>query len=208
MMDTYNTKSYAKMNIALEELSYVLQKNSIGYDRKKFVQLVTEYFLHRQEVTAASDMKKYRTVLSENRCITDEDLSNVKYFTESDIDENEVKRLLNDFKSGEDKSISRLKDTIESIFSKNIFDIISELPNILIWVREFLTLGIIDKKYIVDIIEFITDKFINMKLKRDEITKIILVFETEVNNTEVSMDINDGDKYEKLLSYNNALNSS
>lgn len=208
MMDTYNTKSYAKMNIALEELSYVLQKNSIGYDRKKFVQLVTEYFLHRQEVTAASDMKKYRTVLSENRCITDEDLSNVKYFTESDIDENEVKRLLNDFKSGDDKSISKLKDTIESIFSKNIFDIISELPNILIWVREFLTLGIIDKKYIVEIIEFITDKFINMELKRDEITKIILTFETEVNNTEVSMDINDGDKYEKLLSYNNALNSS
>ena len=48
LIDTYSDiPPYGKMNIALEELSFYLQKQDVDYDKSKFVELVTEYFLYR-----------------------------------------------------------------------------------------------------------------------------------------------------------------
>ena len=75
MIDTYKTPGYAKLNIALEELSYIYQKNAIHYDKAKMVQLVTEYFLSRSQHIEKSDMALYKEVLLDNCCISDADLS-------------------------------------------------------------------------------------------------------------------------------------
>ena len=71
MLDTYdNIPSYGKMNIALEELSYYLQKQDVKYDRSKFVKLVTEYFLYRNSDIDKTTKTRYRNVLKENIMIT------------------------------------------------------------------------------------------------------------------------------------------
>ena len=85
MIDTYKTPGYAKLNIALEELSYIYQKNAIHYDKAKMVQLVTEYFLSRSQHIEKSDMALYKEVLLDNCCISDADLSGVSYFIKEDF---------------------------------------------------------------------------------------------------------------------------
>ena len=80
MIDTYDMPSYAKLNVALEEISYILQKNAVSYDRSELVQHITEYFLHRDQKTSTETLNEYRKVLQENCCITDDDLSLVSYF--------------------------------------------------------------------------------------------------------------------------------
>ena len=85
MIDTYKTPGYAKLNIALEEISYIYQKNAIPYDKPKMVQLVTEYFLSRSQHIEKSDMALYKEVLLDNCCISDADLSGVSYFVNEDF---------------------------------------------------------------------------------------------------------------------------
>ena len=85
MIDTYRTPGYAKLNIALEEISYIYQKNAIPYDKTKMVQLVTEYFLSRSQHIEKSDMALYKEVLLDNCCISDADLSGVSYFIKEDF---------------------------------------------------------------------------------------------------------------------------
>ena len=85
MIDTYKTPGYAKLNIALEEISYIYQKNAIPYDKPKMVQLVTEYFLSRSQHIEKSDMALYKEVLLDNCCISDADLSGVSYFINEDF---------------------------------------------------------------------------------------------------------------------------
>ena len=86
MIDTFNTPQYAKMNIVLEEISYLYQKNGIKYNKSKMVQLVTEYFLSNNKHITQEDKNNYKQILNDNCCINNKDLINVRYLLNENID--------------------------------------------------------------------------------------------------------------------------
>lgn len=110
MIDTYNLNSYKKMNICIEEMSYLFNKNNVNYDKKEFVKLITEHFLIESDST--NEINNFKKVLSESYCLESEDLRRVRYL----------------FRESEDPDYTpRMADYINNFYSspearKNIWD--------------------------------------------------------------------------------------
>ena len=210
LIDTYdNIPSYGKMNIVIEQMSYYMQKNAVNYSREDFVSLVTEYFLLRQKEMSPVEVTKYKKVLRENKFISEEDKSKVRYFTESDfVDSNEVRKLIDDYKAKEIKDVGTLRYMISSIYTKKPEDIIDEAPSILSFLRIFIILGVFGVNPIASLIVFIADKYIAMEMTRTQINKVITAFNSEVAKVEKKMDFTEGDKYQELKEYKSSLEKS
>ncbi len=126
MIDTYRTPGYAKLNIALEELSYIYQKNAIPYDKSKMVQLVTEYFLSRSQHIEKSDMALYKEVLLDNCCISDADLSGVSYFIKEDFSvEKEPEKPVNPY----DVTVTVNTDDILDVAKRKLDALVNDTEN-------------------------------------------------------------------------------
>lgn len=155
MIDTYTIPSYAKLNIALEELSYVLQKNLIDYDSARMVQLITEYFIN----FGNDEPEMYKKILTENYCISEEDLSDIKYFMEDFVAADKVKEeeinpydistvnvadkinnciaLVNQFKANSSKKIDDFIFVLDKCSDEPVNYQIQALPDLFDWIRNF-----------------------------------------------------------------------
>ena len=196
MIDTYNTPSYAKMNIIIEELSYVYQNNGINYDPNKMIQLISEYFLN----TTDGDLKDLQTVLDENLCISGSDINNSILLTE-EVEENNGEQInpydinnsidninkcviiFNNFKAKQGKAVDNFKETINAISDEPLNYQIDALPQIFDWIRNF---GI--DIYINNLEEFISifEKYIEFlanKAREDQnVNKLLLLINSEMLN--------------------------
>lgn len=221
MIDTYDIPSYAKMNISLEEFSYVLQKNFIKYDSSRMVQLITEYFV---SFGTDPDKEAYRKVLSENYCICEEDLSKIKYFMEDFAPADDVEitddsdynpyamgtpevidrlnscvDLFNQFKAATDKTEEDLKNVLENISNEDVIYQIYALPDIFDWIRNFglakfgNTIADVMKIFLNNVISLINGN-------SNQLDKLFIVLEAEINKLrDVEIDDGPADNYVKVL---------
>ena len=156
MLDTYSTPSYAKLNIALEELSYIYQKNAMEYDRPRMVQLVTEYFLSNGNIDK-DELDNFATILKENYCISDTDLAHISYVTEEFVDPegddqeaynpydlskvldklNNCVAIFNAFKLSEKKSLEDLMGVYNRISEEPVNYQIEALDELFDWLINF-----------------------------------------------------------------------
>lgn len=74
LIDTYDLPNYQKMNLCIEELYYLIQKNNGSTDIHKIPDCVTEYFMFRQPKYSEKDMKGFRKVLNENCFLEENDI--------------------------------------------------------------------------------------------------------------------------------------
>lgn len=87
MIDTYSMEAYKKLNICVEEMCYLLEKNGYNYDKAQLVQYITEYFVLNTPDLSIRDLKNFKRALEESYLLESDDLINIEYlFTES-IDE-------------------------------------------------------------------------------------------------------------------------
>nr|DAG94170.1 MAG TPA: hypothetical protein [Herelleviridae sp.] len=115
LIDTYNLESYKKMNICIEEMSYIFGKNNINYDKKEFVKLITEHFLIESD--SENEINKFKKVLTESYCLDSQDLRRVGYLFRESEDPNYTPRMadyINDFYS----SPKSRKDILDSLIMK------------------------------------------------------------------------------------------
>ena len=166
LIDTYNRPDYVKFNLCLEELSYLVEKENIPCKKDDLVKFVTEYFLLRSPKTSEGDFNKYRQVLRENCCITDEDTDKVDYFlTGEKSDNRNIARLIKEFMIKNNKSEEDLFNLVRSIFNDgNNLDISNNI-NQVIWL-----FWLIYRKDCMDnnqIIDFLNTEFV------DNIEKVI-----------------------------------
>ena len=78
LLDTYNISPKAKLNIALENISYALFKSGHDIDLSEAAGYIVEFFLTRESVITDKDYDGYIDVLKSNRFIDNED-SNFSY---------------------------------------------------------------------------------------------------------------------------------
>jgi hypothetical protein len=234
MIDTYKTPGYAKLNIALEELSYIYQKNAISYDKPKMVQLVTEYFLSRSQHIKRSELKNYQSVLQDNCCITNEDLSGVEYFLKEDFStedkedtsekinpydvtvtvdtedildvakrkldslinptENPVQTAFDVYKSSEDKTSETFSSFIDHTLAQKTSDIISVLPSILDWFRNFALANLLKLDDVVTFMTGLLDKSISLDhITSKEAKELRDILQNEINKLNLFLNDEDSD---------------
>lgn len=218
MLDTYDLKPHAKMNVCLEELSYLLQKHNVKYDKSKFVKYVTEYFLTRQKEVSDGDFIRFRTVLSENSMISDNDLSAVTYFTELYDDSKSIMlQLLNNFTKSEKKDI--LNDFGAIIRSAPVGymiprnDFCTNFGLVLSYIRDYLLIDAYDITEIIEVLSTVADNIEEQmsndtwKYSREELDQIVSQFEKEINIIDLELNsCTEQDLVEKLVALKDCYN--
>ena len=208
LLDTYdNIPSYGKMNIALEELSYYLQKQAIEYDKSKFVELVTEYFLYRNSNIDKQTKTRYRNVLKENIMISDNDLSNIKYFIEQEeyVDYYDIRKMIFNFNNNECKDLGELKSELQNIFEKSPKSVIDHYSFLLETLRHLLIIGTYNFDSIQDILRYVPTRAMETNLDTKYTNKLIDIYRMELEIVEKQMHIVTGDKYTMLQNYHNCI---
>lgn len=114
MIDTYGDLTpYQKLNLCLEEVSYVFDKNHIEYNRKDFVNYILEYFLLTNPILTSKDKRGYRKVFSEGFYITETDKNAVEYLLNEDYEfADTIVDNIKAFLSSEDKSLEAFTNTL------------------------------------------------------------------------------------------------
>lgn len=85
LLDTYNMSSKAKLNIALENVSYALFKSGHDIDLNEASEYIVEYFLTRDTIITDKDYKGYIDVLEHNGFI-DKESENISYVFKTNED--------------------------------------------------------------------------------------------------------------------------
>lgn len=184
MIDTYDSiPTYGKMNIALEELSYLLTKNAIYYNDKVFIESVVDYFLSRETNSHTDLTIGYSRVLSESSVVSKDELDNVKFLLYGASTNNRIMDSINEYKLTENKGDKLFLETLYDIFNNSEEqDLLENANGILKWVKNFLALPTSDVKSINEAIDFITERYIDMGLNRKYVGKLLNEFAMEKDN--------------------------
>ena len=83
LVDTYDMTSKAKLNVALENVSYALFKSGYEVDLNEATEYIVEYFFSRDNVITDKQYKGYIDVL-ENNGFIDKESDNIDYVFEID----------------------------------------------------------------------------------------------------------------------------
>lgn len=207
MIDTYTINPYAKMNLCLEEISYLLDKEGIPYSKKKLVTHVTEYFLLRSANLSPRDIKGFKTVLNENCYITEEDISEVDYI-QSDLvynrDTASIKNEIKYFLLKQTKTLEDLEDITRNSMRSSILDITTNINKLLWLIFDVYKSSIFDNsatvKTIGNCFNIMLRRFedeLNRSISQEDLNRII---DQITNFKNILVSIN-GDDYETISKY-------
>lgn len=193
MIDGYDVSIGIKYNIALEEVMYLMNKNCIKIPNSTIVESVTDYFLLSRDCTDESihDMKY---IIENNHFYNEDELSSIEYLYKEPINESNIlctedaidsileskekkksniKDLIHEFKTSKSKSASTLRKCITRIFVNSPENIINEIPDIFQFLRITGGIALFGLNPIIGIIGLITSSFLKMKIKRNEMNRVV-----------------------------------
>lgn len=84
MVYTYDINPAAKINICIEEVCYLLDKNSLNYDKGNLIKNITEYFMLIENSIDEKEMGLIEKVLKEGYYLDENDISGVNYLFNKD----------------------------------------------------------------------------------------------------------------------------
>lgn len=84
MIDGYNIRPSAKINATIEEMTYLLDKNGLEYDKKHIVKKITEYFVVTSGAIDEKELGFVERTLKEGYCVDPEDSEEVAYIFSQD----------------------------------------------------------------------------------------------------------------------------
>lgn len=123
MISTYSVPKYQKMNIALEECSYILDKNGIKENRANIAKYVIEYFLLLDPILSYKDLDNFRRTVKESYVLEESDLSQIQYLFEDTIEVDSVDSAIKKFLMSTDKE-SAINNIISDAIDASTQDII------------------------------------------------------------------------------------
>lgn len=124
-------------------------------------------------------------------------------------DSDDVKDIIKKYKAEQNKSETKLKRVLNKIYTKSPEKIIDDLPNIFSLLRNFAILSIVTIPAVgpaLALVTFCADKFLSMKLKREQTDKILKYFKSEKTKVQSKIDkTSDDKKKERLEDYADCL---
>ena len=127
-VDTYTLSPFIKMNIVLEEVSYLCYSEGVEIPTEEIVENVTNYFLLRDNNTQ-EDIESYKRAIDESRVLPFGADSNIKFLMESSKNSSYWVDRINRWKTNYNKNIESLAE----IAKDNLNDItaLTEINNII-----------------------------------------------------------------------------
>ena len=215
MIDTYSYEPYQKLNMSIEEMVYLFEKNNIDYRPDELLSSILEYFLLRSSELSDRDIKGYKFVMENNKCI--DDMSASKFLFEN-FDVINIKSAINDYLKIQDKTPEITKEKFISIINQtSIDDIKNNIETLLDFLYTLYTsqtsqeCGMHDMlESIISILYAVVDRYNYEAMKnnnvfRDDIVELIAIFERKmakipISNIEDTLTINkDGSLYYNVL---------
>ena len=125
MIDTYNRDSYQKMNICLEEVFYVLEKNAIKYNKSDIVNSIVEYFLLSSPTLSEKNYNGYKKCINESVFLNEEEAANVKfiYGNRDSVDSSNIKAYINSYYTAPEKTPEGFVSTVNDCISSDVLDL-------------------------------------------------------------------------------------
>ena len=173
MIDTFKCDSKLKYNTALENITYSLYNHKINISEELIVETITRFF----ELTGLDT----ETVLENTTVINEKVKHNVLNKLKSK-GVSKVKEFINNIK--EIKSPQQVKTAIRLLYSQSANQVIEETPNVLTWLRTFITFSTIMINPYLGCIIMLADQFIAMSVKRSEADKMVKKFKDEKEKCE------------------------
>lgn len=117
IIDTYNREPYQKMNICLEEMFYIIEKNKIECNKCDVVNSIVEYFLLSTTEISDKIYKGMKKCIIESSILTEDESENIIYLSTNreDNTNSNIKSIIASYLTG-----NKDKDTLE----KTIIDCI------------------------------------------------------------------------------------
>ena len=116
-----------------------------------------------------------------------------------------IKKAIHDFKKSNKKTIEKFEETISRIFVNSPEGIINELPDIFVFIRLAIYVGIFAVKPLLGVLALITGYFLKMKVSRERMAKVVEQYSKERDNykkkmkdAESSGDEKKKEKYKRL----------
>ena len=175
MIDTYKIKPYQKLNLCIEEVSYLLNKNNLNYDTSDLVKYVAEYFLLNSPYVSDKEFDNYRSALTESYILNESDVDKVDYLIHGEDKDSTVASSIHSFILSNDRTPEGLKNTVDKILSSSSkLDIITNIDDIIYMIWDVTKSGMFeDNTYFwKPLLDNIVDHFNNNDYNREDIQKI------------------------------------
>ena len=190
IIDTYDREPYQKMNICLEEMFYIIEKNKIDYNKKDIVNSIVEYFLLSTNEISDKVYKGMKKCITESSILTEDESDNVIYLSTNrdDNTNSNIKSIIASYITG-NKDKDSLEKTITDCINSDILDIIynfSTFIDFLIEVYKFDRIYDTELESIMSNIEVnISNKLISVIndaiINREEFGQIIDQLSNKIN---------------------------
>ena len=196
MIDTYSYEPYQKLNMSIEEIVYLFEKNNIDYTPDELLSSILEYYLLRSSSLSDRDIKGYKFVMEHNQCI--DDMSASRFLFE-DFDVINIKSAINDYLKLQDKTPEITKEKFIDIINRTSIEDLKNNVEILI---DFLynlytsqTTQDCGVKEMLDVIIEILFAVVNRynyeamttdSISRDDVVELIAIFERKMAKIPIS----------------------
>jgi hypothetical protein len=207
MIDTYSYEPYQKLNMCIEEMVYLFEKNNIDYRPDELLSSILEYFLLRSANLSDRDIKGYKYVMENNQCI--DDMSPFKFLFE-EFECINIKSQINDYLKCKDKTPENTEAAFYAIvMNTSVEDLKNHIDMLLNFLYTVYTSQTTQDcgsenmlKAISKVLNGIVDRYEresmeNDTLFRDDIIELIAIFERLKSKINVS-DINDPSVAQKI----------
>jgi hypothetical protein len=115
MIDTYKLDSYKKLNLCIEEMMYLINKNRYNVNKSDLVRHITEYFLLSNQQLSFKDINNYKLALQENYFLEEADIDSVSFlFSPSKNETHSITESINTFLMTPDKNEDSFRTTQDS----------------------------------------------------------------------------------------------
>lgn len=180
LISTYDIADYQKMNVALEESVFILEKQGVHCDRDDAVRYLVEYYLTQKPVLSSEEKNKYRRVLTESPLLTEEDLKSVQYFFDENAnDYSSINKAITSFLQENDKTPEKFENIVTvALSSTTVDDITKNIDSLICTVWDCSKNKIFESdeslyKIIGTVSDYITEYAMDTDLVKDDVTEII-----------------------------------
>lgn len=200
MIDTYSYEPYQKLNMCIEEMVYLFERNNIDYRQDELLTSILEYFLLRSDEISDRDIRGYRYVMEHNQFIDDTSASK---FLFEDFDVINIKSAINSYLKTQEKTPELIENIfIDIIKSTTIADLKKNKEELLCVLYKIYTsqvcqdCGVEDTmKSISAVLNTIVDRYEkeamnNDSISRDDVIELIAAFE-RIKSKISTNDVND-----------------
>lgn len=201
LIDTYDMKPSVKIELALEEVNYLNHKFKFpNYDESIMIESVSDYFLS----TPNFNLTAIRNILQESRMISN--LNRIDYLfnknivlEDSDNSDDEIKDLINRYKTEQEKNDTKFKSVMKKIFAKRPEDIIEDFPDIFKWIRNFGILYLVGFNSVIGIVAILANWIGSHTFTKDEVNSLYKFLKKEKKEVEKKIADTDNSEDKKKL---------